>query len=57
MEINKLHYKQLSETKKIYLDTTTLKIREKLNIAFKILKALPNMLLISFESAFPFFTY
>lgn len=35
MEINKLHYKQLSETKKIYIDDTTLKIREKLNIAFK----------------------
>ncbi len=35
MEINKLHYKQLSETKKIYLDTTTLKIREKLNMAFR----------------------
>lgn len=35
MEINKLHYKQLSETKKIYIDATTLKIREKLNIAFK----------------------
>ncbi len=35
MEINKIHYKQLSETKKIYLDMTTLEIREKLNLAFK----------------------
>ncbi len=35
MEINKLHYKQLSETKKIYLDATTLKIREKLNMTFR----------------------
>ena len=35
MEINKLHYKQLSETKKIYLYATTLKIREKLNMAFR----------------------
>lgn len=35
MEINKIHYKQLSEPKRIYIDATTLKIREKLNIAFK----------------------
>lgn len=35
MKINKLHYKQLSEVKKIYIDSTTLKIREKLNVAFK----------------------
>ncbi len=35
MEINKIHYKQLSGPKKIYIDASTLKIREKLNIAFK----------------------
>lgn len=35
MNINKTHYKVLSETKKIYLDMTTLEIREKLNFAFK----------------------
>ncbi len=35
MEINKIHYKQLTESKKFYIDATTLKIREKLNIAFK----------------------
>lgn len=35
MEINKIHYKQLSEPKKIYIDASTLKIREKLNVAFK----------------------
>lgn len=35
MEINKIHYKQLSELKKIYIDASTLKIREKLNVAFK----------------------
>ncbi len=35
MEINKIRYKQLSETKKIYIDASTLKIREKLNVAFK----------------------
>ena len=35
MNINKTHYKVLSETKKIYLDMTTLDIREKLNISFK----------------------
>ncbi len=35
MEINKFHYKQLTETQKIYLDMPTVKIREKLNVAFK----------------------
>lgn len=35
MEINKLHYKVLSEPQKIYLDLPTVKIREKLNAAFK----------------------
>ncbi len=35
MEINKTHYKILGETQKIYLDMTTLEIREKLNLAFK----------------------
>lgn len=35
MNINKTHYKVLSEPKKVYLDMTTLKIREKLNVAFK----------------------
>lgn len=35
MEINKIHYKILSEPQKIYLDMPTLKIREKLNVAFK----------------------
>ncbi len=35
MTINKFHYKQLSEVKKIYVDASTLKIREKLNVAFK----------------------
>ena len=35
MEINKFHYKQLTEPKKIYIDATTLKIRKKLNVAFK----------------------
>lgn len=34
MNINKIHYKQLSDTKKIYVNATTLKIREKLNTAF-----------------------
>lgn len=34
MRINNLHYKMLSEPKKIYLDMSTVKIREKLNIAF-----------------------
>ncbi len=35
MNINKTHYKILSEPKKIYFDMTTLEIREKLNVAFK----------------------
>lgn len=35
MEINKFRYKKLSETQKIYLDIPTVKIREKLNVAFK----------------------
>ena len=35
MEINKIHYKKLSDTKKIYIDATTLKICEKLNTAFR----------------------
>ena len=35
MEINKFHYKQLTEPKRMYIDATTLKIREKLNVAFK----------------------
>ena len=35
MNINKTHYKVLGEPKKIYLDMTTLEIREKLNIALK----------------------
>ncbi|MBQ3524175.1 MAG: hypothetical protein IJA43_06975 [Clostridia bacterium] len=35
MEINKFHYKQLTERKRMYIDATTLKIREKLNVAFK----------------------
>jgi hypothetical protein len=35
MVINKFHYKQLSEPKKIYIDATTLEIRERLNVAFK----------------------
>lgn len=35
MEINKFHYKQLSEPQKIYLDLPSVKIRGKLNIAFK----------------------
>lgn len=35
MDINKTHYKVLGESKKIYLDMTTLEIREKLNLAFK----------------------
>ena len=35
MEINKFHYKQLTESEKIYIDASTLKIREKLNVAFK----------------------
>lgn len=35
MEINKIHYKQLSEPQKVYFDMPTVKIREKLNVAFK----------------------
>ena len=35
MEINKLHYKVLNDTKKIYLYMSTVEIREKLNSAFK----------------------
>lgn len=35
MEINKIHYKVLSEPQKIYIGIPTVKIREKLNIAFK----------------------
>lgn len=35
MEINKIHYKILSEPQKIYFDIPTVKIREKLNTAFK----------------------
>ena len=35
MKINKIHYKQLTEVKKVYIDADTFKIREKLNIAFK----------------------
>ncbi len=35
MNVNKTHYKVLDESKKIYVDMTTLETREKLNIAFK----------------------
>ncbi|MBR5246847.1 MAG: hypothetical protein IKV25_05700 [Clostridia bacterium] len=35
MNINKTHYKILSEPKKLYLNMTTLEIRQKLNVAFK----------------------
>lgn len=35
MNINKTHYKVLSEPKKIYLDMSTLEIRQRLNTAFK----------------------
>lgn len=35
MSINKFHYKQLGETQKIYVDGSTLKIREQLNNDFK----------------------
>ena len=35
MNINKMHYKVLTEPKKIYLNMTTLEIREKLNLKFK----------------------
>lgn len=43
MVINKFRYKQLSESKKIYIDATTLKIREKLNRAFKTATAEDDM--------------
>lgn len=43
MEINRFHYKQLTEPVKIYIDASTLKIREKLNIAFKTPTAEDNM--------------
>ena len=35
MEINKLHYKMLKEPEKIYINMSTVQIREKLNLAFK----------------------
>ena len=35
MNINKTHYKILSEPKKVYLDMSTLEIRQKLNHNFK----------------------
>ena len=35
MKINKTHYKILSEVKKIYLDMSTIEIREKLNFLLK----------------------
>ncbi len=35
MNINKTRYKVLSDPKKVYLDMTTLEIRQKLNVAFK----------------------
>lgn len=35
MNINKTHYKVLSEPEKVYLDMSTLEIRQKLNMAFK----------------------
>lgn len=35
MNINKTHYKVLSEPKKVYLDMSTLEIHQKLNVAFK----------------------
>ena len=35
MNINKTHYKILSDVKKVYLNMSTLEILEKLNIAFK----------------------
>lgn len=35
MEINKMHYKVLKEPEKIYVNMTTVEIREKLNVAFK----------------------
>lgn len=36
MKINKFQYKILGEIKRIYIDLPTLKIREKLNAAFKL---------------------
>ncbi len=35
MNINKTHYKLLGESKKIYVNMSTLETREKLNVAFK----------------------
>ena len=35
MNINKLHYKILSEPKKVYLEMSTLEIRQMLNMSFK----------------------
>ena len=35
MIINKFHYKQLTEPEKVYIDATTLEIRQKLNSVFK----------------------
>ena len=35
MKINKLHYKMLKEPVKIYINMSTVQIREKLNLAFK----------------------
>ena len=35
MQINKVHYKVLKEPEKIYLDMSTVEIREKLNVSFK----------------------
>lgn len=35
MEINKIHYKVLRDPEKIYLNMSTVEIREKLNTAFK----------------------
>lgn len=35
MKINKLHYKVLKEPEKIYIDMSTIEIRENLNMAFK----------------------
>ena len=35
MDINKTHYKVIDEPKKIYVDLSSLELREKLNVAFK----------------------
>ncbi len=43
MKINKIHYKQITETKKVYIDGTTLEIREKINASFKIPTAEDDM--------------